>query len=193
VRHEIAQLDGSASQVSSHDLADHLRHVDIARREAISPAESLIHALHPWVAFGIMPVFALANAGVVFDGASEEPASALVLVAVAAGLLVGKPLGILLFTWAGLRLGLTKPPAGITGRHLVVLGLVAGVGFTMSLFIAQLAFGDSQLLAPAKLGVLTGSATAGVAALLLGRILLPTSSVEGVAPTADAAEASTEP
>jgi Na+:H+ antiporter, NhaA family len=192
VRHEIERLDDSTSQVSIQDLAGHLHHVDVARREAISPAESLIHTLHPWVAFGIMPVFALANAGVALDGASGGPASAPVLVAVAAGLVVGKPLGILLLTWITLRFGLTRLPTGITWKHLIVLGVVAGVGFTMSLFIAQLAFGESPLLAPAKLGVLTASAAAGFLALVLGRVLLPSSSAAGAAPTADAAEASTE-
>lgn len=180
------------STLSSHDLAQALGNVDLARREALSPAESLIEQLHPWVAFGIMPVFALANAGVTVSGAALDANSWSVLSAVALGLLVGKPVGVLLACWLTLRLGVGKLPAGMTFRHLVVLGVVAAVGFTMSLFIAQLAFTDLQLLAAAKLGVLAASGAAGVLGLLCGRWLLTPAIVVGAAGSADEAEASTE-
>jgi Na+:H+ antiporter, NhaA family len=156
-----------------------------------SPAERLIHALHPWVAFGIMPVFALANAGVTLGGAGSSAAASATLTAVAAGLVVGKPLGVLLACWLALQLRVSRLPSGITWRHLAVLGLVAGVGFTMALFVAQLAFVDAQLLAAAKLGILIASAVAGVLALGLGRWLLTQPSGGYVAQTADEAEAST--
>jgi len=103
-----------------------------------------------------------------------------------------EPVGVLLATWLSLRVGLSRLPSGITWRHLVVLGTVAGVGFTMALFIAQLAFTDSALLSSAKIGVLAASAGAGILALLLGWVLLPTSSIGYRAATADEAEASTE-
>lgn len=176
---------------SSQELAEAVRHVGVARREALSPAESLIDALHPWVAFGIMPMFALANAGVSLSGGELDSDSWHVLVAVVIGLVVGKPVGILLASWLSLRLGLATLPAGLTRGHLVVLGLVAGVGFTMALFVAQLAFTDAKLLAAAKLGVLAASGSAGVAALLLGRFLLVEVTGSGVARTADEAESST--
>lgn len=176
---------------SSQELAEAVRHVGVARREALSPAESLIDALHPWVAFGIMPMFALANAGVSLSGGELDSDSWHVLVAVVIGLVVGKPVGILLASWLSLRLGLATLPAGLTRGHLVVLGLVAGVGFTMALFVAQLAFTDAKLLAAAKLGVLAASGSAAVAALLLGRFLLVEVTGSGVARTADEAESST--
>ena len=176
---------------SSHDLAETLGHIDLARREAMSPAESLIETLHPWVAFGIMPVFALANAGVSLSGSSLDAVSLRVVAAVAVGLIIGKPIGVLSASWLSLRLRLATLPVGISLRHLVVLGLVAGVGFTMALFIAQLAFGDTRLLAPAKLGVLVASGGAAVLGLVVGRVLLEPVAA-GAAQTADEAESSTE-
>jgi len=193
VRRELDHLvQATPTALSSHELAETLRHVDVARREAMSPAESLIETLHPWVAFGIMPVFALANAGVLISGGSLDTASWSVVVAVAVGLILGKPLGVLLASWITLRLGLGTLPAGVTLRHLIVLGVVAGVGFTMALFIAQLAFADVRLLAAAKLGVLSASGGAAILGLVLGRLLLAPVGTPGAAQTADEAESSTE-
>jgi NhaA family Na+:H+ antiporter len=193
VRKELDHLaQATPSALSSHELAETLRHIDAARREAMSPAESLIDTLHPWVAFGIMPVFALANAGVTVSGGSIDAASVSVATAVVVGLVVGKPLGVLLASWLALRLRIGILPLGMTLRHLVVVGVVAGVGFTMALFIAQLAFTDPELLAAAKLGVLVASGAAAVLGLVLGRLLLAPVTVAGSAATADEAESSTE-
>ncbi len=179
------------SVLSSHALASTLRHVDVARREARSPAESLIEALHPWVAFGIMPMFALANAGVSLGGVSFDPASAKVALGAAVGLVVGKPIGVLVVSGLMFRAGLASLPTGLTLRHLVVLGVVAGIGFTMALFIAQLAFTETTLLAAAKLGVLAASAVAATLGLVLGRWLLSPVEQADLAQTADEAERST--
>jgi len=160
--------------------------------EPTSPSESLISALHPWVAFGIMPVFALANAGVVVAAGSLDASSWRVVTAVAAGLVVGKPIGVLLAIGITLRLGIGKLPVGMGVRHLVVLGVVAGVGFTMALFVAQLAFTDVRLLAAAKIGILAASVVAALLSLGLGRLLLAPVQTEGAAVTADEAEDSTE-
>ncbi|MBZ4399889.1 Na+/H+ antiporter NhaA [Myxococcus faecalis] len=193
VRQELETLGQQAKGAHSpEDLSRVLRHVDVARREALSPAESLIESLHPWVAFGIMPVFALANAGVQLSGGTLGASAWSVAMAVAVGLVVGKPVGVLLAIGATLRLRIGTLPAGLTVRHLVVLGLVAGVGFTMALFIAQLAFTDPGLLAGAKLGVLAASACAAVLALVLGRLLLSPVPPGNAARSADEAESSTE-
>jgi Na+:H+ antiporter, NhaA family len=192
-RQELEQLaQGTPNELSSHELAGTLHKIDVARREAMSPAESLIEALHPWVAFGIMPLFALANAGVTVSAESLDATSWSVVTAVAAGLVLGKPVGILLSVWLTRRLGIGVLPKGMTWRHVVVLGVVAGVGFTMALFIAQLAFSDADLLAAAKLGVLGASGGAALLGLVLGRILLAPREVLGTAQTADEAERSTE-
>jgi NhaA family Na+:H+ antiporter len=192
VRQELDRLTGGDPKAASaREFSAVLRHVDAARREAMSPGESLIEKLHPWVAFGIMPIFALANAGVSVDIGGLEPSAIAVATAVAAGLIVGKPIGILLLGWLTLRLGIGTLPVGMSLRHLVVLGVCAGVGFTMSLFIAQLAFSQPSLLAGAKLGVLGASTAAGLLALALGRWLLSPTPTVDAAQTADEAERST--
>jgi Na+:H+ antiporter, NhaA family len=174
VRGELEHLDRDGAQaLSSHQLATRLRGVDAARREAMAPAESLIEALHPWVAFGVMPVFALTNAGVSLSGFEFSGASLLVVKGISVGLVLGKPVGIGLAIWLTLRLGVGRLPDGLDARHVLVLGIVAGIGFTMSLFIAQLAFTDPALLAASKLGVLLASGIAGVVSLIAGRLLLP--------------------
>jgi NhaA family Na+:H+ antiporter len=130
-------------------------------RETISPLHRLETALHPWVAFGIMPLFALANAGVKIEpSAVADPVST----AVAAALLIGKPLGIVLLSWIAVRLGLARLPSGVNWPIMLGAGLLAGIGFTMSLFIAGLALSD-ELLAAGKIGTLIGSALSAVLGL----------------------------
>jgi Na+:H+ antiporter, NhaA family len=139
------------------------------RGELVSPAERLEGELHPWVAFGVMPLFALANAGVAVEPAALGSSVAL---AVAAGLVLGKPLGIVLFSWASVKAGLTRLPAEIDIKVLVGAGCLAGIGFTMSLFIAGLAFRGPEL-DEAKIGILGGSAVSAVLGCLLLLWLLP--------------------
>lgn len=143
-----------------------------AGRALRSPAESLLRSLHPWVTFAIMPCFALANAGVSFDELTLGGAASGVAAGVSVGLVLGKPLGVLLASLAMLRLGVATLPPGVGLRHLLVLGVVAGIGFTMALFIAQLAFTRNDLLGAAKLAVLTASASAAVLGLVLGLVCL---------------------
>jgi NhaA family Na+:H+ antiporter len=193
IRNELAQLERApASATSRHTFDATLDHVNMARREAISPADSLIRTLHPWVAFGIMPVFALANAGVTVSLDAVDTASWRVIAGVAVGLVVGKPMGVLLACSLALGSRVATLPRGVSAPHLVVLGVVAGVGFTMALFIAQLAFVDAKLLAASKLGILAASGGAAVIGLVLGRLLLSPVEIHGAARTADEAECSTE-
>ncbi|MAT16517.1 MAG: Na+/H+ antiporter NhaA [Planctomyces sp.] len=138
-------------------------------RETVSPLEYLIYVLHPWVAFVIMPLFALANAGVPFEPADTTSS---VAIAVMIGLVVGKPLGILGASWLALTLKLVSFPTGLTWRHLIGGSFLAGIGFTMALFIAELAFRGHDMLYPAKVGVLVGSlisAIVGIAILAPGK------------------------
>ena len=187
---QLAKVD--TTTLTSHELAGMLRQVSLVRREAMSPSESLIEMLHPWVAYGIMPVFALANAGVAISGDALSAASWTVITGITVGLVFGKPIGVLIASWVTLRLGVAILPVGIGFRHLTVLGLVAGVGFTMALFIAQLAFADLELLTAAKLGVLVASGIAAVLGVGLGVSLLSTAPTPGAAQSADEAESSTE-
>jgi NhaA family Na+:H+ antiporter len=187
----MARLTPRAGGLLPHELHAHLHTIEVARREAISPAESLIEGLHPWVAFGIMPVFALANAGVELGDLSIAGDGLLVALGTTVGLLIGKPLGVLLAGAIAVKTGIAKLPAGLGARHIVVLGVVAGIGFTMALFIAGLAFEEPDMLGAAKLGVMIASALAMIVGLALGRALLPICDAEA-ANTADEAEASTE-
>jgi Na+:H+ antiporter, NhaA family len=124
-------------------------------------------------------------------GASFDAASWSIATAVFVGLFVGKPLGVLLASALALQLRIALLPAGLQRRQLLVLGVVAGIGFTMALFIAQLAFSDSTQLAAAKLGVLVASGAAAAVGLALGRLLLAPAATAGIARSADEAESST--
>jgi len=145
-------------------------------RETISPLEYLIYTLHPWVAFVIMPIFALANAGVPMQGADVVSPIA---IAVILGLAVGKPVGIVLISWLSVQLRLTRLPAGVTWRHMLGGGCLAGIGFTMALFISGLAFSDDDLLRPAKVGVLIGSVLSAIIGMtILGTAPIPVENEE---------------
>jgi NhaA family Na+:H+ antiporter len=182
----------TATPHDGHQFAERLRHLTLVQREAQSPAEGLLETLHPWVAFGIMPLFALANAGVQLGTFAPSADGTHVSLAVAAGLVLGKPLGVLAACFVLLKLDLAALPTGLTWRYLLVLGAVAGIGFTMALFVAQLAFHDAALLAAAKVGILGATVAASVIGLVLGRSVMPPQLEQGAAKTADEAEASTE-
>ena len=109
-----------------------------------------------------MPLFALANAGVSLGGSLAEALTSPVALGIVAGLVVGKQLGITLFAWLAVKSGLSELPGGITWRHVYGAGWLAGIGFTMSLFITDLAFSNSALVNTAKLGILAASLIAGV-------------------------------
>ena len=147
-------------------VAQELREIS---RQSLSPLERLTGALHPWSAFVVMPIFALANAGVVIDtGALGDPLALRVAFGVGAGLLVGKALGITLFCWVAVRLGLATLPARVGWRCVFGAAVLGGIGFTMALFITALAFEDPALAAASKLGVMVASVIAtacGVAVL----------------------------
>ena len=139
----------------------------------VSPAARIENTLHPWVAYGVMPLFALANAGVTFrGGASAAPDSWLLTATLACALVVGKPLGIVLTTLACAKLRVCTLPRDITPAGLTVIGCLGGIGFTMSIFIAALAFPDEPHLLAAKLGVLIGSACAALFGLVVGALTL---------------------
>ncbi|HUU60777.1 MAG TPA: Na+/H+ antiporter NhaA, partial [Acidimicrobiia bacterium] len=132
-------------------------------RESVSPLDRLDRALHPWSSFAVVPLFALANAGVRFAGIDlAEVATHPVTLGVAVGLLAGKVVGITAFTWLAVRLGWGRLPRATGWRHVVGLSAVAGIGFTVALFIAGLAFTDPLLADRAKLGIFAGSLAAGI-------------------------------
>ena len=133
------------------------------------PLHELEHALHPWVVFAIMPIFALTNAGVPLGGGIADASTSPVALGIVAGLVVGKQLGITLFAWLAVKSGVSELPTGISWRQVYGAGWLAGIGFTMSLFISDLAFPNSPLVDVAKLGILTASLIAGVVGWLILR------------------------
>ena len=150
------------------------------RRRVPCPAEAPVTRveamLHPYVAFGIMPLFALANAGVSLAGLDFSAHAPLrVCTAIVLGLVLGKPLGIVAAALAAVRCKIGELPPGVRSPQLLLLGILGGIGFTMSVFIANLAFDDPALLAAAKLGVLVGSAVAATLGFVVGRVQSPLS------------------
>jgi NhaA family Na+:H+ antiporter len=127
-----------------------------------TPLQRLEHGLHPWVAFFIMPVFALANAGVELGAGFVEALTAQVTLGVIVGLVAGKQIGITLFSWLAVRAGWASLPKGVSWQHIYGAAILGGIGFTMSLFIAGLAFDDRETLEMAKAGILLASLLAGV-------------------------------
>jgi NhaA family Na+:H+ antiporter len=125
------------------------------------PLHELEHALHPWVVFAIMPIFALANAGVELGGGIVGALTDPVALGIVLGLVVGKQIGIGLFAWLAVKIGVSELPEGVSWRHVYGAGVLAGIGFTMSLFITDLAFSDDALNEAAKLGILVASLIAG--------------------------------
>jgi NhaA family Na+:H+ antiporter len=127
--------------------------------------------LHPYVAFGIMPLFAFANAGVRLGGLEFSAGPPLeVSTGIVLGLVLGKPTGILLAALAAVRLKVAELPPSLRWSHVILIGVLGGIGFTMSIFIANLAFDDPALLVAAKFAVLAGSAIAATLAVTLGRL-----------------------
>jgi NhaA family Na+:H+ antiporter len=165
----LGELDRAADR---HATLEHLDAIERARREAVSPSERLLHRLHPWVAYGVMPLFALANAGVAFGGADLSGDTLRVFLGITLGLAVGKPVGIFLMCLAAKASGVATRPTGVTHVGVGIVGVVAGIGFTMSIFIASLAFPPGPLLDTAKLAILVGSASSMVIGLLAGRLAL---------------------
>lgn len=132
-----------------------------------APLQKLEHSLHTWVSFVIVPIFALANAGVTLSLDSLVGGTSTVAFGIVAGLVLGKPIGLLGASWLIVRLGIAGLPQGVHWRHMVGVGFLAGIGFTMSLFIASLGFGEGELLEVAKLGILSASLLAGIIGTLL--------------------------
>jgi NhaA family Na+:H+ antiporter len=134
-----------------------------------APLRRLEAALHPWVAFGVMPVFAFANAGVALTDFALSDLVAPIPLGIALGLFLGKQIGVFGFAWLGTRLGLCRLPAGIGWTQVYGVALLSGIGFTMSLFIGTLAFAGPEQAAAVRLGVLTGSTLSAVLGYLVLR------------------------
>jgi NhaA family Na+:H+ antiporter len=160
---ESARARRQAAVQALHEVAHH----------AGSPLQALEHALARWVSFVIMPVFALANAGVeIALGSLGAALGGRIPLGIIAGLVVGKQVGVFGFSWLAVRLGWASLPQGVHWRNLHGAAILAGIGFTMSLFIANLAFGEGPSLEASKVGILAGS----FVSVILGLAVLSASS-----------------
>lgn len=160
--------DGSPQELL--DAHDHhlLEEINSDVDYATPPLQRIEHALLPFVTFFVLPIFAFANAGVALGGGGEVSPEVAALgttvsVGVALGLLIGKPVGIFGLAWIAVKMGVADLPKGVTFGQILAVGLLGGVGFTMALFVGGLAFTDPAMVDASKVGILTGSAIAGVA------------------------------
>ena len=175
--------------LTNHGHQAALQAMETACDAAQAPLQRMEHALHGVVAFLVMPVFALANAGVPLGGGVGAAARSPVALGVVLGLALGKPLGITLASWLAVRAGAADLPAGVTWRHVHGAGWLGGIGFTMSLFVAGLAFADPRVLDTAKLGVLGASVVAGLVGYSLLRAGGRATDAASISPAAPAAVA----
>ncbi len=178
IRHPLAYIvPGALLWLGMLRAGIHPTLAGVALGMLLPPTDSsnrMLRSLHLVVAYAVLPLFALANAGVDFQGLSFEAGAPLLITAgIILGLVIGKPLGILLAAAGALRMRIASLPENIRWPHLVLLGCLGGVGFTMSLFIANLAFADPRLLATAKCAVLLASALAAAVSFAAGRLLRP--------------------
>lgn len=169
VRDLLADIDDGDARNDRHLKERHAALWDLedAALHAQAPMLRIEHALHPWVALFIVPVFALANAGVTIEGNIAEVLAEPVVLGIAGGLVLGKQLGITAATWLVVRAGLASLPAGLSWRHIYGAAWLGGIGFTMSLFIADLAYEDPATLALAKVGILAASVVAGLGGFVI--------------------------
>jgi NhaA family Na+:H+ antiporter len=145
-------------------------------RETESPLQMLIHEVHPWAAFFILPLFAFANAGISLTGMKLADLFTGVPLAIMVGLLVGKQVGVFGFSWLAIKMKLCELPEGISWQQLYGAAILCGVGFTMSLFIGSLAFEEGGVLGttrPDRLGIIAGSLLAGIAGFVVLKIATP--------------------
>ncbi|WP_455915993.1 Na+/H+ antiporter NhaA [Pantoea agglomerans] len=148
--------------------------VPLKKENGHSPAMYLAHGLAPWVSWVILPLFAFANAGVSLTGVSADGLLSAVPIGIILGLFIGKPLGITLICWLAVKLKIAALPEGTRMQDIASVGLLCGIGFTMSIFIASLAFdaAHEEMVTLAKLGILVGSAISAVMGYTLLRLKL---------------------
>lgn len=165
----LVQTRHKAQILANQKAQSAVRELELACEAVQTPSLRFENNIHTAVAFIIMPLFAFANAGVRFVDSSMPFSEVLlhpVTLGIILGLVFGKPLGITLFCWLGEKLGIVERPAGVSWRDMIAIGCLAGIGFTMSLFVESLAFTDVQLINAGKIGILSASFIAAFAGYL---------------------------
>jgi Na+:H+ antiporter, NhaA family len=167
---EQASASGGTNMLTNQGHLSALHELEVVSDHAQAPMQKLEENFHGWVAFLIVPIFALANAGVSIGDNLDDTLTSPISLGIVIGLFFGKQIGITLVTWLLVRSGLSALPEGVGWRHIYGAACLAGIGFTMSLFIADLAFIDEDHLAQAKIGILGASIIAGAVGFLLLRL-----------------------
>jgi len=172
VHHIVHEFDAGTAANDTPMLTDERQQSAVIELENLceavqAPLQKMEHSLHGVVQFGIMPIFALANAGVALSPAALGGETSAVALGIVLGLVLGKPIGLLGASWLAVRAGIAALPHGVGWPHMLGAGVLAGIGFTMSLFIAQLGFADAAVLETAKLSILIASVIAGAAGMFL--------------------------
>lgn len=146
-------------------------------KDGKSPLKSLEHAIHPYAAFLILPLFAFANAGVSLEGVSLQSLTNTLPLGIALGLIVGKPLGICIFSFVSVKLGIARLPENVNFKQIFAVSVLCGIGFTMSIFISSLAFvgADQSYITFSRLGILMGSTISAIVGYILLNMVLPRS------------------
>jgi NhaA family Na+:H+ antiporter len=167
----VSRNEDGVVTADEHESNDHtLREIRRLSLETQSPLHRVETRLAPYVAFAIVPLFAFANAGLPFpDVPISVWATDPVVLGVALGLVIGKTLGIFSAAWIMVRIGLARYPTGMTQTHLLGVSMTAGVGFTVAIFVANLAFDEGAVIDLAKLGIMLGSLVAAIAGYLILR------------------------
>ena len=167
--------ESNGALVLSHEQLSIIGAIKSTATKAISPVQLIEHAITPLVNYFILPLFAFVNAGIAFGGITSEGLLGVPL-AIFLGLFPGKAIGITLFTWIAIRVGICAAPTGMTLKRLIALSILGGIGFTVSLFIANLSYDDPSMLAmlnEAKLGIFVGTIVSGIVGYALLYRILP--------------------
>lgn len=154
--------DPAVPVMGQGDYIHHVHGLSSVARQVVPPATRLEHALNPWVNFAVLPLFALTNADVALGGAAGNLFADPVVLGVFFGLLLGKPIGIMLLSFVTVKLKIASLPENVNWMHMLGAGILGGVGFTMAIFVANLAFEDAAVVTAAKVGILSASALAGI-------------------------------
>ncbi len=160
---EQANNNSLLTKKQAHCIED----IDTVSQDAHTPLQKLEHHLHPITSFFILPLFALANAGIVVEGSLLDLLFSPVALGIIAGLVLGKTIGIAGFSWIAIKLKLARLPEGSGWKELIGASLMAGIGFTMSIFVAELAFDDKEVIQVAKIGIFAASFISAVLGLTL--------------------------
>ena len=167
-------------EMAEHSMRDDLvddavQRIGVVARETQSPLHRVEEAVGPWSAFVVVPIFALANAGIELTGDSISNAlESDIAWGIAAGLILGKFVGVLAFTFLAVNLGISRLPMGVTWAHVGGVGLLAGIGFTVAIFIATLSYDDDALVEEAKIGIFAATIVAAILGFLIMRLVRPT-------------------